>query len=111
MLDFFYSDRLYFYDKRQNRDVTRNEKGYTLTDYQNQMTKIINRYEEIYDGQDDNNEAENILDIYHFKTRDYGFVTEENCPYTSSDNLHMNRFTYTQIGNAMADYLKETVFK
>ena len=73
----------------------------TLKDYQDQLDEIISNYQTKYSD---------TLQVYQFKTRDYNFVTEQNCPYTSSDNLHMNRYTYTQIGNALAAYLKKNCF-
>ena len=34
-------------------------------------------------------------------------VTEESCPYKTSDNLHMTRTTYSEIGNKLAQFLMD----
>lgn len=33
------------------------------------------------------------------------YCNYENAPYTMSDNLHMSRYTYGQIGNGIANYM------
>ncbi len=114
-LDFFYSDRLYDYSKKTNRFTTENKIGLTLTDYQNQYDKLIARYEDHYESEiyttKDGEDSSRILQIYHFKTNDYDFINQENCPYTSSDNLHMSRATYGKIGNELTEYLLENVLE
>lgn len=102
-LDLFYSDRIYDYEKRQNRFVTKNDLEYTLTDYQDQLNKLIDHYEKVYNQE--GGEKNNKLSIYHFKTDDYEFVTQENCPYTTSDNLHMTRLVYAKIGSELTEFM------
>lgn len=92
-VDLFYSDRTNNYAELTNRFVTPNEIGLTLTDYQNDLDGLFQKYKD--EG----------FDMYHFETED--IVTQENCPKTTSDNLHMSRYTYGQIGNKMANYLIE----
>lgn len=99
-VDLYYSDRCYENQERQNRDITPNRIGLTLTDYQKALDSQYERWD---------NESE-YLSFYKFKTRDYGIVDEDNCPYASSDNLHFTKFTYGQYGNAFAEFLLENVF-
>ena len=33
------------------------------------------------------------------------YCNHENAPYTMSDNLHMSRYTYGQIGNGLTNYM------
>ncbi|OEC97284.1 MULTISPECIES: SGNH/GDSL hydrolase family protein [Methanobrevibacter] len=98
-VDLCYSDRAYDKTIKENRDVTKNKIGLTLNDYQNALNKQYNKWK--------NN---NFLTLYNFKTRDYNIVNQENCPYTTSDNLHFSKFTYGQYGNAFASFLKENIF-
>ena len=97
-VDLFYSDRTNHYKTLHNRDITPNNLGLTLMDYQRAIDDIYNRW------------SASDLELFNFKTRDYGIVTNENCPYTSSDNLHFSKFTYGQYGNAIAEFLVENVF-
>jgi hypothetical protein len=99
-VDLYYSDRTYTPKIRQNRDITPNHIGLTLTDYQNELHKQFNKWE-----------SSEYLTLYNFKTREYNIVNEENCPYAASDNLHFTKFTYGQYGNAFADFLKKYVFE
>ena len=98
-VDLFYSDRTNTYTERTNRDVTPNKIGLTLMDYQNALANELTKW------------AESGLQVFNFKTRDYNIVTSENCPYTASDNLHFTKFTYSQYGNAIAQFLIDNVFK
>ncbi|NLD11036.1 MAG: SGNH/GDSL hydrolase family protein [Clostridiales bacterium] len=96
-LDMFYSDRIgYDYSIRQNRFTTENGIGLTLKDYQKDENKIISKY------------RKRGLNIYKFNTG--SFVTRKSCPYVTSDNLHMTRYTYAKIGNALSGYLINNVF-
>ena len=99
-VDLYYSDRCYEPQERQNRDITPNRIGLTLVDYQKALDAQYERWD---------NKSE-YLTFYNFKTRDYGIVDEENCPYASSDNLHFTKFTYGQYGNAFAEFLVMNVF-
>lgn len=90
-VELFYSDRTKDYTKLTNRFVTKNELGLTLIDYQKNYDALIEKYE---------NEG---FDIYKFDTT--RFVDESTCPYVTSDNLHMSRYTYTQIGNELAKFM------
>ena len=107
-VDYFYSDRsVDITYERKNRFTTKNSLGFTLTDYQDQYNRIIDHYEEKYAS----GEAKGLLQLYHFYTTDYSFVTPETCPYNMSDNLHMTRSVYGTVGNAMAEFIKEKVLK
>ena len=99
-VDLYYSDRAYNIKIRQNRDITPNQIGLTLCDYQ----EALNRQFEKWDNKS------KYLTLYNFKTRDYDIVNEETCPYLASDNLHYTKFTYGQYGNAFAQYLLSNVF-
>lgn len=90
-VDLFYSDRTLDYSQLTNRFTTQNKLGLTLQDYQDDIDALIKQYK-----------AQGI-DVYQFHTGD--LVTQDNCPYTTSDNLHMTRFTYTQIGNKLSKFL------
>ncbi len=92
-VEMFYSDRTKQYTELTNRFETKNDIGLTLTDYQNNYNQLIDKYED--EG----------FDIYRFDTTE--FVDSDSCPYVTSDNLHMSRYTYTQIGNAMTKFLIE----
>lgn len=92
-VDLFYSDRCYGITERSSRFDTANALGYTLKDYQNSLYAQAEKYRSLG------------LEIYHFATDQ--IVTAENCGDTTSDNLHMSRFTYTQIGNQLTEYLIE----
>lgn len=91
-VEMFYSDRTNEpYVNLHNRFKTKNGIGLTLTDYQDDLNKLTEKYK--VDG----------FDIYNFDTTE--FVNEDTCPYVTSDNLHMSRYTYTQIGNKLSNYL------
>lgn len=90
-VDLFYSDRTYDYSQRTNRFVTKNKIGLTLSDYQNNIDKLVKKYQS--EG----------MEIYQFETKN--LINEKNCPYVASDNLHMTRYLYTQIGNSLSEYL------
>lgn len=98
-VDLYYSDRTYNYKELNNRDVTPNQIGYTLTDYQNEINKQYKNWS-----------SHENLTLYKFNTRDYNIVNQENCPYTASDNLHFTKYAYGQYGNAFAGFLNEYVF-
>ena len=98
-VDLYYSDRTYTNSIRENRDVTPNKIGLTLTDYQDALDNIYDKW----------NSSE-YLTLYNFDTRAYDIVNQDNCPYTASDNLHFSKFTYGQYGNAFASFLEENVF-
>lgn len=91
-VELFYSDRTdpHMYEIH-NRFKTKNRIGLTLTDYQNSLNAQANKW------------REKGLDIYNFDTTK--FVDENTCKYNTSDNLHMNRFTYTQVGNDLAQFM------
>ena len=101
-VDLYYSDRTNNYKIRQNRDITPNKIGLTLTDYQNALLTQYDKWQNL---------TEDVLTFYNFKTRDYEIVNEENCPYTASDNLHFTKFVYGQYGNAFAQFLVNNVFE
>jgi len=101
-VDLYYSDRTNNYKIRQNRDITPNKIGLTLTDYQNALLAQYDKWQSL---------TEDVLSFYNFKTRDYEIVNEENCPYTASDNLHFTKFVYGQYGNAFAQFLVDNVFE
>ena len=101
-VDLYYSDRTNNYKIRQNRDITPNKIGLTLTDYQNALLTQYDKWQNL---------TEDVLTFYNFKTRDYEIVNEENCPYTASDNLHFTKFVYGQYGNAFAQFLVDNVFE
>ncbi len=90
-VELFYSDRTYKYGELTDRRVQKNSLGLTLTNYQSALDRIAEKYQD--EG----------MDIYHFATNQ--IVTRQNCPYATSDNLHMTRYTYTQIGNHFTEFL------
>lgn len=92
-LNLFYSDRTYSYAKRTNRFTTKNKIGLTLTSYQNAINQIAAKY--------------NSIDNYQLSTYQYetNVVNKSNAPWTLSDNLHMTRYTYGQIGNSVTGFL------
>lgn len=90
--DLYYSDRMTgHFAERNNRFVTKNGKGYTLTDYQIAIDNIVAKYKSY---------GMEILQMPTLKYCNY-----DNAPYVMSDNLHMSRYTYGQIGNGMASFL------
>jgi len=89
-INLFYSDRTYNYAQRTNRFVTQNKIGLTLTDYQNNINRLIRKYKA--DG----------VEVYQYANKT---INENNCPYMTSDNLHMNKYAYTQIGNELTQFL------
>lgn len=90
--DLYYSDRVSGqYAKRNNRFVTKNGKGYTLKDYQKAIDVIAAKY------------AAYGMEIWQMPTDKY--CNHENAPYAMSDNLHMSRYTYSQIGNGITNYM------
>lgn len=90
-VELFYSDRTKVYSELTNRFVTKNGIGLTLTDYQNNYNRLIDKYKS--EG----------FDIYQFDTTQ--FVNQSTCPYVTSDNLHMSRYTYAEIGNQFTKFL------
>lgn len=90
-VDLFYSDRTYDYAQLTDRRFTKNKIGLTLTDYQNSIDSLVEKY------------RQSGMDVYQFET-DH-IVTKENCPIATSDNLHMSRYTYGQIGNQFSSFL------
>lgn len=97
-VDLFYSDRTYVFKEINNRDVTPNQIGLTLMDYQRELDNQYVKW------------SQRGLELYNFETRSYDIVNSENCPYTACDNLHFSKFTYSQYGNAMAQFLVDNVF-
>ena len=96
-IDLFYSDRTYNYSQRTNRFITKNKIGLTLTDYQLDLNQLINKYKQ--EG----------MDVYQYANTT---INEDNCPYMTSDNLHMSKYGYTQIGNELTHYLlKQGILK
>ena len=98
--DLYFSGRVYDLLNFENRDTTPNRIGLTLKDYQNALDKIYKKWKN-----------DKYLKLYKFNTRSYNIVTKANCPYTTADNLHYTRFTYTQYGNAFANFLLKNVLK
>lgn len=93
-ISFLYSDRYKGkYLTLHNRFTTPNDLGYTYSDYQAVMDDVCNRC------------IERGLPAYLIRTNQY--VDAETCPYRSSDNLHMTRFTYSQMGNGIAKEMIE----
>ena len=88
-IPFFYSDRIAgkFLEKH-DRFVTPNQIGLTYTDYRDVMYDVYKRRLE----KDENT----------YWIENQGYVTAENSPYVTSDNLHLTRFTYSQVGNGFA---------
>lgn len=106
--ELFYSDRTYYNGIRTNRFVTKNdvnmvsgfgEGGHTLKDYQ----KCLDTLNSIWTQSP-------YLKLYSYKTNDTGIVTERNCPYNASDNLHFTKFTYSRFGNSIAEFFQNKVF-
>lgn len=90
-VDLFFSNRTKVFAEITNRFVTYNDIGLTLTDYQNNLNDMIEKYK-----------SEGI-DICQFHTAQ--FVDENTCATNTSDNLHMTRYTYSQIGNDLSGFL------
>ena len=97
--DLYYAQRMYDVLKIEDRDVTPNHKGLTLKDYQEALDLQYERWK-----------SSKYLSLYNFKTRDYDIVNQDTCSYASVDNLHFTKYTYTQYGNAFANFLLENVF-
>lgn len=93
MADLFYSDRTTNYQKRTNRFITKNGLGLTLTDYQECLYDLAEKY------------RSRGMDIYRWET--IGYIDEATCPYRSTDNLHMTKYTSGQIGNGLTQFLLE----
>ncbi|MGN0241500.1 MAG: SGNH/GDSL hydrolase family protein [Candidatus Weimeria sp.] len=91
MPDLFYSDRCTSFTHRMSRYSTKNSIGYTLKNYNDAKNRILNIYKK------------KGLRAVRFKTS--SFVNQKNCPYTTADNLHMTKYTYEKIGNALADVI------
>lgn len=96
MPDLMYSDRCTSFEHRQSRFATKNAIGYTLKSYNSAKNNIIRKYRKLG------------LKVYRFRTS--SFVNEKNCPYTTADNLHMTKYTYAKMGNALTRYLVNTVW-
>lgn len=62
-----------------------------MKDYQKAIDDIADKY------------AAYGMEIWQMPTDKY--CNHENAPYTMSDNLHMSRYTYGQIGNGITDYM------
>lgn len=106
--ELFYSDRTYYNGVRTNRFVTPNdtgmvsgfgEGGHTLKDYQ----KCLDTLNSIWNKSP-------YLKLYSYKTNETGIVTQSNCPYNASDNLHFTKFTYSRFGNSIAEFFRDVVF-
>lgn len=97
-MDLFYSNSKSPYYKTLNRDTSPNSIGLTLADYQKELDKQFNKW------------SKSDLKLFKFKTRSYNIVNANNCKYTTADNLHLTKFSYTQYGNALAKFLVENVF-
>ena len=74
--------------ERHSRVSTPNALGKTYRDYQDAMFDVCRRCRE--EG----------MQSYWIPTD--GYVDHENCPYVTSDNIHLTRFTYSQLGNGMS---------
>lgn len=90
-VDLFYSDRTYHFAELTDRRKQKNHINLTLTDYQKDLERIMDKYKK------------QGVDIYRFETDE--IVTGKNCPTASCDNLHMTRYTYSQIGNRLAEFM------
>ena len=96
MPDLMYSDRCTSFEHRQDRFRTKNALGYTLTSYNKARNNVLKKY------------RRQGLHVYNFRTS--SFVNEKNCPYTTADNLHMTKYTYEKMGDALTRYLVNTVW-
>ena len=98
-VEMFYSERCTGkWLERHDRFYTPNAIGLTYTDYQNVMDNV---YQQCLDAG---------KSAYRIDTTKY--VNHTNSPYATSDNLHMTRFTYSQIGNGIAkDMIEQGILK
>lgn len=93
-VDLFYSSKGYGSSaENDDRFKAKNNLGYTLEDYQRSLDALADKYKAMG------------MKIYRFETDQ--IITAENISIATSDNLHMTKFTYSQIGNHLADYLIE----
>ena len=99
-VDLYYSNCRYNPLKLENRDITPNNIGLTLSDYQKALDRQLNKWQN----------KSSYLSFYNFNTRNYGIVNGENCGYTTMDNIHFIRYTYAQYGNVFAQFLLKKVF-
>lgn len=91
-VDLFFSDRIKsFYGKRDSRFDIKNDVGLTLTEYQNVLNELMTKYQ---------NKG---YETFRFDTS--SFLCADDCKYKTTDNLHMTKNTYTNIGNEFADFL------
>ena len=93
MADLFYSDRTKNYAQRNNRFITKNTINLTLTDYQQRLFELADKY------------RSRGLDIYRWETIEY--VNEDTCPYRATDNLHFTKTTYGLIGYGLTQFILE----
>lgn len=106
-MDLFYSDRVGDrYSETINRFTHSNEIGLTLSDYQKGINELVKSYQSYYKST--YGESDNYGSVLQFNTEKY--VDQTTCPYKTSDNLHMTKNTYAEIGNDLSEYLIDNVF-
>lgn len=95
-IDFFYSDRVIGHVfERHDRWKFKNKIGKTYRDYQKVLDDVCKEYGD--DVCKEYGKEDGVKIILKLKTEKY--LNSKTCPYFSSDNLHMTRFTYSQIGS------------
>ena len=99
----YYSNRTIDFVQKNNRFTTENDIGLTLSDYQEAIDQIAEKYNK----RSKKNKKGTGLDIIQFDTS--RFVTSQNCDYNTFDNLHMTRNTYARIGSALAEVIKKAI--
>lgn len=106
-MNLFYSNRVGDrYSETINRFTYSNEIGLTLSDYQKSINELVKSYQSYYKSTYD--ESDNDEYVMQFNTEKY--VNQATCQYKTSDNLHMTKNTYAEIGNDLSEYLIDNVF-
>ncbi|RRF94418.1 MAG: SGNH/GDSL hydrolase family protein [Lachnospiraceae bacterium] len=91
MPDLFYSDNYHVPSVPESRYDTKNGFGNTLRDFNDAKNNIAEKYQK------------KGLNIIRFKTD--SIVNKKNCAYATVDNLHMTKYVYEKIGDALADVI------
>ena len=95
--DITYSCRMDDYTVKTDRDITLNDRGYTLMDYQEARDQVMEERME-----------QTSLELFRYRTRLYGIVSEITSDLWTADNLHMTRKAYAEYGSGLVKFMVDS---
>ena len=95
--DITYSCRMDDYTVKTDRDITLNDRGYTLMDYQEARDQVM-----------EERMGQTSLELFRYRTRLYGIVSEITSDLWTADNLHMTRKAYAEYGSGLVKFMVDS---